>query len=327
MSELKDTRGIYPDKYHTLLDDELWDFINRTAHFYADDAVEWSIEQQRAKYDELCAAFSEARPNFIKSGDTSINCEGRSVGLRHYQDTRSTGHAAHILFIHGGGFVVGGLESHDSICVDLVAATGLPLTAVDYALAPEHIHPADTDDCLAAFQHLAQQTDLPIILVGDSAGGNLCAAIAHANRGKARQPLGQVLIYPGLGSDVEHGSFVDHAHSPGITQADTRFYKAMRTGRNGALLQSAKCCPLIDPNFSNLPPTRIHTADCDPLKDDGLHYALKMAGAGGDVKVHNWAGLIHGHLRARYMSVKAKACFEAIVADVKELAAPSRLVG
>ncbi|MEM9731944.1 MAG: alpha/beta hydrolase [Pseudomonadota bacterium] len=320
MSEFKDTRGSYPEKYATLLDEEMWAFINQTAHFYADDSVEWSIHMQRAKYDKLCAAFSPPRPASVVSEDAAIECEGRRVELRHYQNTHSDLPKAHVLFIHGGGFVVGGLQSHDSICADMVAATGLPMTAVDYGLAPEHTHPADTNDSLAAFDHLAAQTDLPIILVGDSAGGNLCAAIAHAKRGKHRQPVGQVLIYPGLGNDVEHGSFVDHAHAPGITQADTRFYKAMRVGRDETLLQSAKCCPLIDDDFSNLSPTRIHTADCDPLKDDGLDYARKMAVAGGDVKIHNWAGLIHGHLRARYMSAKAKACFEAIVEDVALLA-------
>lgn len=321
MSEIKDTRADYPEKYWTLLDDEMWDFINRTAHFYGADAVNWSIEQQRESYDELCRAFTFDHPTGMETVDEMLEHDDRSVGLRHYTPA-SVKADTRILYIHGGGFVVGGLDSHDSICADISDRTGLRLTAVDYALAPEHNYPADFEDCLFAYETLSARWGEPVILVGDSAGGNLCAAVCHANE-TATQPVGQVLIYPGLGSDIKHGSFIEHAHAPGLTQADTRFYKTMRVRGNLDLLEQETCCPLNARSYRGLPATRIHTADCDPLRDDGADYALKLEGAGGDVQFTNWAGLIHGHLRARQSSARAKACFDAIVEDVRALAGHS----
>ena len=98
-----------------------------------------------------------------------------------------------------------GCDSHDDVCAELCGRTGYELVSVDYRLAPEHLHPAAFDDALAAFEWIAASLPQPILLAGDCAGGNLAAAVSHATRGHSRAPIGQVLIYPGLGGDIDEG--------------------------------------------------------------------------------------------------------------------------
>ncbi|TIR81944.1 MAG: alpha/beta hydrolase, partial [Mesorhizobium sp.] len=104
------------------------------------------------------------------------------------------------------------------------------VVSVDYRLAPEHLHPAAFDDVLSAFEWAAKTYDCPVLLCGDSAGGNLCAAVAHATRGHIKKPAGQVLIYPSLGGDRSRGSYVAHADAPMLTLRDIEFYLNIRTG-------------------------------------------------------------------------------------------------
>jgi len=226
--------------------------------------------------------------------------------------------AATVLYIHGGGFILGGLDSHDDVCADFCARTGFEVVSVDYRLAPEHLHPAAFDDALHAFEWAAKTYDRPVLLCGDSAGGNLCAAVAHATRGHAKRPIGQVLIYPGLGGDRSRGSYVTHAQAPMLTMRDLEFYKHIRTGghdRSG----DATLAPLADTDFARLPPTVLITAQCDPLSSDGETYRDRIIAAGGRATWVEEPGLVHGYLRARHTVGRARESFTRIVDAVASL--------
>lgn len=298
-------------KYGSLLDAEVKSFIEKTEAFYPHDATGFTIADQRAAYDALCATFDAGHPPGVSAGDSVVSVNGRDVPLRRYETQGGQGRAE-IIYFHGGGFVVGGLDSHDSICAELCAATGCALTAVDYALAPEHHFPADHEDALAAFVQVSERFDGPIVLAGDSAGANLCAGISHVTRGRDRRPAGQVLIYPGLSPDLTRSSFVEHAHAPMLTTADTRFYKGMRSGGDEAMYSDPRAMPLIDKDFSGLPMTVVFAAQCDPLSDDGPEYEAAILAAGGKAVCLVEKGLVHGYLRARHMSSLARDSFRRI---------------
>jgi acetyl esterase len=295
-----------PD-YQTLIDAPTWAFIERTNASYPEGTATLSIANQRAIYDRMCAAFDTPYPPGVTSHDAPL----AGVPCRIYPGKQPT-----VLYLHGGGYVVGGLHSHDGVCADIRGATGLTVVAADYRLSPEHLHPAAFDDACAVARHLAAQG--PLILVGDSAGANLAAAACHALRGTA-QIKGQVLIYPGLGGDLNTGSYLTHANAPMLTLDDVLFYKGIRHAGDPPE-DDPTVHPLRDTDFTGLPPTLAIAAECDPLADDAGAYARKIAEAGGRAHAVTEKGLVHGYLRARTTVPRAKESFARITAAISAMA-------
>ena len=265
----------------------------------------------------MCREVHPGRPaNVVVEGRT-IESDGPPLAVRRYRRAGTSPQAA-IVYYHGGGFVLGDLESHDDICAELCAGTGFDILSPDYRLAPEHLHPAAFEDAVATFTWAATANDLPILLCGESAGGNLAAAVAHATRGRPRSAIGQVLIYPSLGGDVSRGSYITHAEAPMLSTRDTLFYRAVRFAPGG-YAEDARVAPLTDREFSNLPATIVFTAQCDPLSSDGEVYCDRIRTAGGKAAWHEESGLVHSYLRARRMSRKAAQGFDRIVSALAAL--------
>ncbi len=297
--------------YERLIDEETWAFIRRTAESYPDDAVDLSIDDQRRVYDTMCRDFRQPRPPGVETEDRRAN----GVPVRVYtvgEPTRT------VVYFHGGGFVVGGLDSHDDVCAEICAQTGYRVVSVDYRLCPEHVHPTQFQDAWTAVAWAATEYGDALVLAGDSAGGNLAAAVAHYARGRLDTVLGQVLIYPGLGGDRSNGSYLEHAHAPLLTLEDIVFYEKVRCG-GPAPQADPTYAPLHDSDFSNLPPTVVITADCDPLRDDGPDYCARITEAGGKAHCINEAGLVHGYLRARTSVKRAADSFERISVAIEAL--------
>ena len=164
--------------YATLIDAETWAFIERTNSYYPPDTIDYTIAEQRQIYDRMCREFHVGYPQGVSAQTTSIARSGRTIPIRIYRTTAPAGPAL-VLYFHGGGFILGGLDSHDDICAELCGRTGFEVVSVDYRLAPEHLHPAAFDDALAAFEWAADAYPNPILLAGDSAGGNLAAAVSQ----------------------------------------------------------------------------------------------------------------------------------------------------
>ncbi|MGD9912701.1 MAG: alpha/beta hydrolase [Rhizobiaceae bacterium] len=303
--------------YATLLDAEVLAFIDKTNSYYPPETIDHTIGQQRDVYNRMCRAFFNGYPDGVTAADSSISAIPQPIAIRTYRSA-STDPSARVLYLHGGGFILGGLDSHDDICADICAQTGYEVTSVDYRLAPEHPHPAAFDDAHAAFEWAAARDTTPIVLVGDSAGANLAAGVAHFSRRHAQPPAGQVLIYPGLGGDPTKGSYAEHAEAPMLTLRDLIFYKDVRTG-GADFSHDVRYLPLADTDFAGLPPTVIISAQCDPLSSDGETYRDRIAAAGGKAFWHEEPGLVHGYLRGRHSIGKARDSFARIVGAVKAL--------
>jgi len=303
-------------KYETRLDPALWAYIDSVNAWYPPEVIGLPIDKQRAVYDRMCRAFHQGRPPGVKASDGLVDASGHGIPIRHYQPAGKAARAM-VLYFHGGGFILGGLDSHDDICAEICAGTGFDVLSVDYRLAPEHVHPAAFDDAMAAFAWAAT-SGLPLVLCGESAGGNLAAAVAQATRQHIRAAIGQVLIYPGLGGDEAAGSYVEHAEAPLLSVGDIAFYRDVRSAKRQSP-DDPTFSPLRDNDFSGLPPTVIITAECDPLSSDGETYRDRIVAAGGKAWWHEEKRLVHSFLRARTTVPAAAEAFARIIAAIASL--------
>ena len=321
----------YDEKYRSLIDDQIWKFIEITESWYPPTTAALSVEEQRENYNALCEAFYQGTPDGVVSRDMPIRLqvpdqgEPDQINTRMYRMDGQKKPTSLVLYLHGGGFVVGGLESHDDICAEICKQTEAVVVAVDFALAPEFTFPTDHRQCMAVLESLAKVKkriggEVPIIVVGDSAGGNLAAALCHATRGQEHAPQGQVLIYPGLASQFTGGSYEEHANAPMLTTQELHGYKSLRTGSVDSLAERADCSPLNDTTFAGLPPTVVFSAQCDPLCGDGELYCARIVDEGGRAHCTVEEGLVHGYLRARHMSDRAADSFARITEAISMLA-------
>ncbi|MCZ8543953.1 alpha/beta hydrolase [Mesorhizobium qingshengii] len=307
------TRG----KYETRLDPALWAYIDAVDAWCPPEITGLPIDRQREVYDSMCRAFHQGRPPGVKASDGLIAASDHGIPVRRYQRAGKAAPAM-VVYYHGGGFILGNLDSHDDICAELCAGTGFDVLSVDYRLAPEHLHPAAFDDALAAFEWAAAATGLPLVLCGESAGGNLAAAVAQAARHHPRAAIGQVLIYPELGGDEAAGSYGEHAEAPLLSVGDIAFCRDIRSAKRQSP-DDPTFAPLRDTDFSALPPTVIVTTECDPLSSDGETYRDRIVAAGGKAWWHEQPRLVHSFLRARATVPAAAEAFARIVAAVAAL--------
>jgi acetyl esterase len=287
------------------------------------DTFGYSTAENRALYDRYAAAFRSPRPDNISTEDFTIagTEPTRMIPARRFRSAQHNHPDVAVLYFHGGGFVLGGLDSHDDVCAEMAARTGIDVVSIDYRLAPEHLHPAQLDDAEAAYVGLGEHYPC-LIVAGDSAGGNLAAALCLRCKARGhRQPAGQILIYPGLGGDANAGSYLENADAPMLTRAECLHYSKVRSGGlERSEIGDPEISPLLARNFSGLAPAFVVTADIDPLRDDGPDYVAWLREAGVAAEHRNEPQLVHGYLRARTMSRRAAESFAAICAVVSRFA-------
>jgi acetyl esterase len=204
------------------------------------------------------------------------------------------------VYFHGGGWVIGDLESHDVLCRQLTAESGACVIAVDYRLAPEHKFPAAADDAWAATRWIVGHAgelgvDAGRLAVGgDSAGGNLAAVVALMARDAGGAAIAlQVLIYPVTDVGRESPSYADFADGYMLTRDSMRWFTAHYLGRKEEA-NDWRVSPLRAPSLVGLPPALILTAGFDPLRDEGAAYATRLREAGVTVDYVSFGGMIHG---------------------------------
>ncbi len=284
-----------------MLGPDMLAFIEETARYYPDDAVDRSIEEQRAIYDRMAEAFTPPRPLGVTVEEAALALPGRTLRLRAYRGVTG-GTSGTAIYLHGGGFVVGGLDSHDIVTAQLAALTDTTVLAVDYRLAPEHRYPAAHHDCYEVIKAVIDGS-LPlacpnhrIVLLGDSAGGNIAASAALWLRETGqRQVDGMVLFYPGLAPDPTPPARDDEAHAPMLTLADVRYYKKVYLGDQKP---DHLTSPLLADDLTGMPSTLLLPVEHDPLRDDCTLFLQRLTAAGVPADLHLGKGLVHGCLRA-----------------------------
>jgi acetyl esterase len=235
---------------------------------------------------------------------------------RHYAPGKGSERRPLLVFLHGGGFVVGDLDTHDSACRLLCRHAEVHVLAVDYRLAPEHPFPAALDDAAAAFAWARANAEAlgadpaRIAVGGDSAGGNLSAALTQrVVREGTPAPVMQFLLYPALDRTVERASLGHFAEGFFLTRADIDWFQKHYMG---ALTDCSdpRLSPLRCRELSGLPPALVITAGFDPLRDEGEAYASALQEAGTPATLRRFDGLVHGFAN---MAGVRPACRDAVV--------------
>ena len=207
-----------------------------------------------------------------------------------------------LVYFHGGGWVIGDLETHDVLCRQLTAEAGVSVIAVDYRVAPEHKFPAAVDDAWAATRWIAAHAaelsvDADRLAVGgDSAGGNLAAVVALLARDAGGPRIGlQILLYPVTDLASESQSYADLADGYMLTRDSMRWFRAQYLAK-AEDAADWRVSPLRAPSLAGLPPALVVTAGYDPLRDEGEAYARRLREAGVSVDAVSFGGMIHGFL-------------------------------
>lgn len=234
--------------------------------------------------------------------DLDVASPAGRLSLREYRPLGTDAHAVlpALVYFHGGGWVIGDLETHDVLCRDLSDLSGAAVFAVDYRLAPEHRFGAAVDDALAATSYLAAHAqDLAVdasrlVVGGDSAGGNLAAVVALSLRASAVKLAGQLLIYPVTDQRANTESYQTMGSGYTLTAADMAWF------RNHYLDEADyadwRASPLLAKDFKGLPPALVLTAGYDPLHDEGRLYADALAAAGNRVSYIDFSRQLHGFI-------------------------------
>ncbi len=312
------------------------------AHFVRDDvqALLTMLEQMggtplenadlaegRAGYLAMAAMVDEPPRELAIIRDLACPGPAGAIQLRLYDARAQRGPGPVIMFYHGGGFVIGDLESHHALCTEIAAAMDLPVVAVNYRLAPEAPFPAAPDDCEAATRWVASNPDTAnrdalgrtvdgLILMGDSAGGNLALVTANA---LTHEPAGvpvimQVPIYPVADDVSSDDSRRDFAEGYVLTGATMDWF----TQQYGGPADDPRNHPMLD-NAAPYPPTVLCTAGLDPLRDSGREYAARMVEHGTDVTYLEFRGTVHGFANLRKAVPSAQADVAAVFAAMKTM--------
>jgi acetyl esterase len=261
---------------------------------------------------ERYRALSMARrgPDYVPEAvqtvsDETLDGPGGPLAIRVYEPEGAA--AAVLVWLHGGGWVFGDLDTTDPLCRRLARGAGCIVASVDYRLAPEHPHPAALDDAMAALRWAAERWPEHALAVGgDSAGGGLAAGAALRARDEGGPDLAaQLLVYPGLDPAMGEPSTTENAVGYFLTARDMRwFYAQYLPGAGDA--EHPHVNLLAAPDLRGLPPAVLANAQFDPLRDESVAYAQRLHDAGVPVTMLEGPGLIHGYFALTDLSAAAR---------------------
>ncbi|MBN9041448.1 MAG: hypothetical protein BGP05_02365 [Rhizobiales bacterium 62-47] len=292
------------------IDPQLAPFIARLNEAWPEPVLSLPVDVWRERVERLSAAARTPYPDGLEVETLIIDAQ-RPVRVRIYRPRAQRALPA-LVYMHGGGWVIGSIDSHDSITAAIAADTPCVVISVDYARAPEHPFPAAIDDCRVAvgwvFENAASIGVDPaaIFVGGDSAGGNLAAAMTLAFRGSPVKLRGQLLLYPCVDVDFDRPSYRSEASAPYLKAVEMIWFWNQYCP-DAAQHKNPLAMPIHAESFADLPAAFIVVAEHDPLRDDGHAYAARLESAGVPVTFRPGLGLIHGFVRARALCDAAQA--------------------
>lgn len=303
----------------------LAEFVERANQVLPPNYHTRPIPEQRALYGGLVDAFPIERPAGLTTTDDAVTVDGQTVGLRIYRTTDEPGQPA-VLYFHGGGFVLGSLETHDAIVAELAAKSGVTAIAVDFRPSPEHPFPAAIEDGWTALRGVVAEADRlgidpgRIGVAGDSSGANLAvvACLVTRDRGGPRIAA-QSLVSPVLDFARWRAGGED---APLLTSDEMVYFTACYVG-DQANLEHRYVSPLLTETFHDLPPAYVMAAELDSLKVDALTYAERLQANGIPVELVVEPGLVHACVRARGYSQPVQDAMDRWCAATARLLAPA----
>jgi acetyl esterase len=291
--------------------------------------AEGTVEQARIGMRTLMVDFRQPATLPVVGSITDATVAG-SIPVRIYRP-QASGSLPTIVYLHGGGFVIGDLDTHEGVCRLLCNDVGAVVISVDYRLAPEHRFPAAVEDAYAALRWVAEHIadyggDRGRLAVGgDSAGGNLAAVSAQLAHADGLSLAAQLLIYPNVDLLGDYASRKENADGYFLTLADMRWFAEHYIGmseddpRVAELARDPRLSPLQADSLEGLAPAVVVTAEFDPLRDEGNAYAQALEKAGVRVEHREFAGLIHGFYGMELFSPAAAQAMSWANARVKGL--------
>jgi len=260
-----------------------------------------SPDEAKASYEKGAGVLEVPKPELARIEDFSIAArDGFAIPARLYAPSSDV--LPVLVYFHGGGFTVGNIRTHDTLCRVLSARSGCAVVSVDYRLAPAHKFPTASDDAWDAFEFIATQgaslglDGRRIAVGGDSAGGTLAAVCAILARDAGLPVALQLLIYPGMTAHQDTPSHQRFAHGPLLTKAMIDFFFAQYV-RTPADRDDWRFAPLLADDVDGVAPAWIGLAECDPVVDEGIAYADKLRAAGVAVDLEIYRGVIHEFIK------------------------------
>lgn len=299
------------------------DFVHACNNFEPLKGVELADpENYRKRYRRLIDFIENPQPHQLIITDATVDSADGKIPLRIYRNNAQPDQPC-CLFLHGGGWFIGGLDTHHNWAADLARDAGVTVISVDYRLGLENPYPAALQDACAVYHYVRNNASdygidaLRIALYGDSAGGNLCAAVSHMIRDNEQEmPAGQMLIYPALHYGEPLPSWLDQRDGPILTFEALKWCWLNYLGKS---VLDSYAVPLSATHFSGLPPTWIVAAEFDPLLDDARYYYAALEKAGTNTHLLHAEGLVHDSFRIRHVSEQVRAAYQWSVAGIKTI--------
>lgn len=283
-----------------------------------------NLEQARARYRRESLIFRGPATEVGAVREFTIPSVGGPLGVRHYAPEATPGAPPVTVYLHGGGFTIGDLDTHDEACRILCREGRMHVLAVDYRLAPEHPFPAALDDTRAALRwaqaHAAELGADParVALGGDSAGGNLAAVVSLEIR-EDRPPAAQLLIYPATDTRNQRKSQQLFGEGYFLSNADRAAFTGFYLDGTGTPERDWRVSPLYADDHSGLPPALVVTAGFDMLRDEGEAYAAAMQTAGSPARLLRMPGHGHGFLHMTGISPGARQAMVRVARDWRQM--------